>query len=256
MTETPTTIDLRGGQRARYWRLGTGPTLLFLHSFLWPRDDEGFVEALSASFDVIMPLAPGYEDADELLELDDGHDLALYYDDLLRELGVTGPIDVVGHSFGGMIAAELAAHFPERVRRLALVAPYGLWADDDPTADLARLPARTLRTSLSVAGRGEAGGGGPMDIEDALAVTRGMTAALKFLWPFPDRGLSRRLHRISAPTQLYWGQDDRVNPPSYAKRFASLVDGASIELVPGGHLLVQDSPEEMADRVIRFLTGA
>ncbi|MBO0887416.1 MAG: alpha/beta fold hydrolase, partial [Acidimicrobiales bacterium] len=141
MTGSPTTIDLRGGQRAHYWRLGAGPTLLYLHSFLWPLDDEGFVERLSGDFDVIMPLAPGYEDQDELLELDDGHDLALYYDDLLRELGVTGPIDVVGHSFGGMIAAELAAHFPERVRRLALVAPYGLWADDDPTTDLARLPA-------------------------------------------------------------------------------------------------------------------
>lgn len=256
MTETPTTIDLRGGQRARYWRMGSGPILLFLHSFLWPLDDQGFVDRLSGAFDVIMPLAPGYEDSDELLELDDGHDLALYYDDLLRELGVTGGIDVVGHSFGGMIAAELAAHFPERVRRLALVAPYGLWADDDPTADLARLPARTLRTSLSVAGQGEAAARGSIDIEEALAINRGMTAALKFLWPFPDQGLSRRLHRISASTQIYWGQDDKVNPPSYAKRFASLLGDAAIELVPGGHLLIQDAPDEMADRVIRFMTEA
>lgn len=255
MTETPTTIDLRGGQRARYWREGSGPTLLFLHSFLWPLDDQGFVDRLSGTFDLIMPLAPGYEDSDELLELDDGHDLALYYDDLLRELGVTGPIDVVGHSFGGMIAAELAAHFPERVRRLALVAPYGLWADDDPTADLARLPARTIRRSLSVGARGEDGGRGPIDIEEALAVTRGMTAALKFLWPFPDRGLSRRLHRISAPTRIYWGREDGVNPPSYAERFASMIGGATVELVPGGHLLIQDAPGEMAERLNSFLTG-
>ena len=256
MTETPTTTRLRGGQKAHYWRLGTGRTLVYLHSFLWPTDDMTFVNRLSGAFDVIMPLAPGYEDSDELLELDDGHDLALFYDDLLRELGVSGPIDVVGHSFGGMIAAELAAHFPERVRRLALVAPYGLWADDEPTADLARIPARSIRSSLSMAAQAEAGRSGPMDIEEALAVNRGMTAALKFLWPFPDGGLSKRLHRISAPTQIYWGQDDKVNPPSYAKRFASLVEGAAIEVVPGGHLLIQDAPDEMADRVIGFMTKA
>jgi pimeloyl-ACP methyl ester carboxylesterase len=256
VTAAPTAIDLGGGQRARYWREGGGRTLLFLHSFLWPSDEDRFVDRLASGFDVIMPLAPGYEDPEELLELDDGHDLALFYDDLLRALGVTGQIDLVGHSFGGMIAAELAAHFPERVGRLALLAPYGLWADDEPTTDLARLPTRTLRSSLSTATQRDGGGRGPVDVEAMVAVTQGMAAALKFLWPFPDRGLSRRLHRISATTRIYWGRDDSVNPPGYAERFAAQIGGATVEIVPGGHLLVQDAPDEMADRVTGFLTGA
>jgi pimeloyl-ACP methyl ester carboxylesterase len=250
-----TTLALKGGQRAHYWRTGAGPELLYLHSLLWPRDEGAFVSELSAAFDVIMPLAPGYEDLEELQGIEDSHDLALFYDDLLRELGVDGPLDVVGHSFGGMIGAELAAHFPERVRRLALIAPFGLWADDQPTADLARLPARSIRSSLSVAGQGEGQSSLAADPEEVIAVTQGMAAALKFLWPFPDQGLSRRLHRISAKTRIYWGQDDWVNPPSYAQRFAAAIDGATVEVIPGGHLLLQDTPVEMAERVMAFMAS-
>lgn len=256
MTGDPTTVELPGGRPAHYWRVGAGQTLLYLHSFLWPGDEKDFVGRLSGAFDVIMPLAPGFEDLDELQELEDGHDLALFYDDLLRRLGVAGPIDLVGHSFGGMIAAELAAHFPERFERLALIAPYGLWDDGDPVADLARLPARDLRRSLSTVSSGDGQDSDGSDIGRIVAETRGMAAALKFLWPFPDRGLSSRLHRISAATCIYWGCDDRLNPPSYAERFARGIHQATIELVPGGHLLLQDSPAEMAQRIIGFMMAA
>ena len=58
----------------------------------------------------------------------------LFYEELLDELGIQSA-SVVGHSYGGMVAAELAAHCPHRIRRLVLISSLGLWLDDAPVAD-------------------------------------------------------------------------------------------------------------------------
>jgi pimeloyl-ACP methyl ester carboxylesterase len=250
VSATRRTVTLPSGQVAHYRRVGSGPPLLYLHSFLAQGDDDEFVDRMARHFDLVMPVAPGYEDLLELADLDDGHDLAIFYDDFLRHLGFDR-IDVLGHSYGGLIAAELASHFPERVGALALVAPFGLWVDVDPPADLARLPAARLRQRLS-ANQAE----DPDDIESIIAATRAMTATLKFLWPFPDRRLAKRLYRISSPTRVYWGRDDDVNPPGYAARFAAAIEGATTEELAGRHLLPQDQPDLMAERLTEFLAVA
>jgi pimeloyl-ACP methyl ester carboxylesterase len=244
------TATLASGLVAHYWRCGAGEVLLYLRSFVSPAGDDAFVAQLAEQFDVVVPLSPGYADLDEMTELANGHDLALYYDDLLRLLGLE-QVHVLGHSFGGLVATELAAHFPERVAGLALVAPFGLWTADEPTADLARLsPPKAFRRLSAGDGAVEVD---EDDEEHIVAATEALTATLKFLWPFPDRSLARRLYRISAPTRIYWGTDDPINPVSYAARYAQAIDGATVEEIPGGHLLVQDQPAEMAGRIGRFL---
>jgi pimeloyl-ACP methyl ester carboxylesterase len=55
--------------------------------------------------------------------------LLLYYDDLFDRLGLDR-VDLVGHSFGGMVAAEYAATFRDRVGKLVLIDAMGLWRDD------------------------------------------------------------------------------------------------------------------------------
>ena len=54
---------------------------------------------------------------------------------------------------------------------------------------------------------------------------RALEAAARLLWPIGDRGLAKRLHRITAPTLLLWGSEDRIVPASYAKRFAAGIAG-------------------------------
>lgn len=253
MTAVPTVVTLPGGHVARYRRVGTGDPLLYLRSFVTPSGDDAFVERLAEHYDVVIPQAPGSVDLAEMTDLDNGHDLALYHDDLVRFLGFER-VRVVGHSSGGLVATELAAHFPERVEAMALVAPFGLWAAEEPTADLGRLRPAKLFAQLSTTPDGAADGAvvDDYDADHIVAATQALTATLKFLWPFPDHNLARRLYRITAPTRIYWGREDTINPVGYAQRYAQAIAGATVEQMAGGHLLIQDAPAEMAERVSDF----
>ena len=108
------------------WRgFGAGPALVLVHgghgSWLhWVRN----IEALSRSFTVWVPDLPGYGDSDDVATggLPDLLDTTLTSLDLL--LGTDTPVDLVGFSFGGLVAAHMAARRPG-VRRLALLGPAG-----------------------------------------------------------------------------------------------------------------------------------
>ena len=252
----PTTVTLPSGLVAHYWRQGTGDPVLYLRSMVVPAGDDAFLARLAEGHDVIVPLFPGFASLDELTELGNGHDLALYFDDLIRVLGIER-LQLLGHSFGGFVAAEVAAHFPERIASLALVAPFGLWSEDEPTPDLARYRPAKLFNILSTGGEQADGADQTIDEDDEehiVAAVQAMTATLKFLWPFPDRTLAQRLYRISSPTRIFWGLDDPINPVGYAARYAAAIHDAQVEILSGGHLLLQDQPEEMAERIGAFFS--
>jgi pimeloyl-ACP methyl ester carboxylesterase len=127
---------------------------------------------------------------------------------VLDALGIEQPI-LVGHSLGGMLAAEMAALEPGRVSKLVLVAPAGLYLEDCPTMDFfamkpEELMAAAFYDSDSAAARAFAAL--PADKAAAAEVMvrrlRGFSAAARFLWPLGDRGLSERLYRVKAPTLL------------------------------------------------------
>ena len=81
-----------------------------------------------------------------------------------------------------------------------------------------------------------------------------IAAAGKFLWPLPDKGLHRRAYRIKAPTLILWGEQDRINPPSYASDFQSLIARSQTGTVANaGHLLMLEQPDVFAGAVTAFL---
>src|SRR5438874_12509982 len=141
------TVDLGGGRKQLVYRAGDGPPLVWLHSLYGVEADAPLIEALAQSHTVLAPLAPGFADLDELDDLRDIHDLALHYDDIMHALELPEAV-VAGHSFGAMLAAELAAHVPSRVARLVLLSPLGLWNDRYPVADLFGIPAAEAPTLL------------------------------------------------------------------------------------------------------------
>ena len=242
-------VTLASGARAHYLQAGSGAPLVFLHSFVYPRTDDALFSALAAHFEAFLVLAPGCFDFEEIEELDDVHDLALYYDDVLRAVGLRR-VHLVGHSFGGLVAAELAAHFPERAASLSLVCPYGFFDPEYPTVDLSTLPLdKLLAASGSPVGTELSGPGGPDEIEETLARSRAATAALKFMWPFPDQGLTRRAHRVPPGTLVIWGRNDGLNPPQYARRFAEALDDAELVEVDGGHFVPYERPDELAAQI-------
>jgi pimeloyl-ACP methyl ester carboxylesterase len=92
-------------------------------------------------------------------------------------------------------------------------------------------------------------------LEWQIVMTRASEAAARLLWPTCDVGLRKRLHRITAPTLLVWGGDDRVVPGSYAKRFADALGGpVTLRTIEGaGHLADVDAPAALAAAIGDFL---
>jgi len=213
---------------------------------------------LARSFSVYAPTHPGVAGSTGIETLDDLLDLTLAYDELLGALGVERA-HLVGHSFGGMMAAELAAVFPSRVESVALVSPLGFWRDDAQPADILILPADELaavlwRDPASPVARewAAATGGDPDDIAAQVESLQRRSSMAKFVWPIPDKGLQRRLHRLAAPMLLIWGDDDRANPVVYAEAWQRRVKGAALRLLPGGHMILHEAPEAAARAVAEF----
>src|SRR5438477_3136633 len=252
----PETIRLGGNRQSVIYRGGDGPPLVWLHSLYGVEADAPIIDRWSERYAVVAPLAPGFADLDELERLRDIHDLALHYDDLLEALQLEHVV-AAGHSFGAMIAAELAAHVPHRVSRLVLLSPLGLWHDDYPVADLFGVPPADV-PGLLYADPARAPDSGPQpDVESVIALARGMTTVGRFLWPIPDRGLARRLYRVRAPTLVVHGAEDRFVPVQYAADFVSLLPNGTLEIIPSaGHTLLVEAHDRTLMAVGNFLTAA
>ncbi len=243
---------------------GGGPPLVFLHGAYGLQWDP-FLDALAASHTVYAPELPGTTPGapDAIKPLDSLWDLVLYYYELFDKLGLEAPA-VVGHSFGGMVAAEIAATNPERVRRLVLIDPIGLWRDDQPIRNWMATPFADLPKYLfanqdhpmaqmiAAASRITQMSDAQMDMQIQLMWS--LACSGKFVWPIPDRGLSKRIHRIQAPTLIIWGKQDGIAPPIYADEFAQRIANARVELIDNaGHLPQLEQLESVSALIERFL---
>jgi pimeloyl-ACP methyl ester carboxylesterase len=216
------------------------------------------LQALSRSFTVYAPVQPGVGLSEGLEQLDDIWDLTIAYLDLFDALKLDR-FALVGHSFGGMVAAEIAAMAPERVSSLVLVSSAGLWRDDQPILDTwVATPAEQAKAiyhdpngmvAKLVAAQTPTDEKAKNDAIVAMIIN--LAATGKFSWPFPEKGLKKRLHRIKAPTLLIWGKSDGVVPPVYASEFASRIAGARVELLDGAAHLPH---LERLDRFVPLVT--
>ena len=85
---------------------------------------------------------------------------------------------------------------------------------------------------------------------------KAMATAAQYLWPIPNRGLSKRLHRVRPPTLIVWGASDGLCPPEYGPEFQAAIPGAQLAIVPeAGHMLTLERPAELA-RLIEQFVGA
>jgi pimeloyl-ACP methyl ester carboxylesterase len=240
---------------------GAGPPIVFLHGetgLQW----SPFLDALAGGHTVYAPRHPGTRagDPDAIRKLDTLWDLVLYYGDLFDGLGL-GPVPIIGHSFGGMVAAEFAATYPRNVAKLVLLNPLGLWREDEPVANwMAMKPADLLRATYSdpngaLALAMAAAQANPAADPEAMAASIWSLACTgRFTWPIPDKGLKKRIYRISAPTLLVWGRDDGIVPCSYAADFAGRLQNARVEIVENAaHVPHLEQLEAVTASVERFL---
>jgi pimeloyl-ACP methyl ester carboxylesterase len=241
---------------------GNGEPLLYLHGELglrWTR----FHDLLAQRRRVIAPAHPGFGASTGGDLLHDLHDLIYYYLDFLDRLELRG-LPLVGHGLGGMFAAELAAVQPERFTHLVLVAPFGLWLPDTPTLDFfaaspAELAAALYSDPSSPAAVASTTRPTSQEalIEQALERAKALSSAARYLWPIPNRGLGKRLHRVRAPTLVVWGERDGVISPGYGEAFRERIRGARLEVIAqAAHLPQEEQPERLAALTLAFLEGA
>jgi len=242
---------------------GSGPALVYFHpagGLYW---DE-FLDNLAQTHTVYAPELPGTTPGDPyaIHNVETYTDLLLIYEEVLRKLGVNNAV-AVGQSMGGMIACDLAAYFPTMFSKLVGLAPSGLWRDDAPIgiADLYIAPPPTIPSFLfkhPEAPAAQAMFAMPHDPEliptiVGLAVWT-LGCAGKFMWPFPDHGLRSRLHRISIPTLILWGKDDRVMPVAYAEDFKAGISNCEVRIYDDcGHVLEIEKVNEATADVKNFI---
>lgn len=249
---------LAGRLPCRVWEKGEGELLGFLGGLRGLPRWTPFLERLAEQRHVVAPSLPGFPGALGHDQLDDVADWVSATLDVLEASGLDGA-DLVGASAGATLAAEVAAFSPATVRRLVLVAPFGLFDPEEPVTDIWAQKPRELPEVLSAhPERLEAALTAPQGADATeweITLHRAREAAARLLWPFGDLGLAKRLHRVRAPTLLVWGEDDRVVPPSYAKRFAGGIGGwvEVREIADAGHVAEIDQPEAVASAVLAFL---
>ena len=252
-------LEVPGG-RVHMFRAGQGEPLLFLHAAGGAGAWLDFHRMLAeGGYDVIAPDHPGFGKSDDFREVEAMDDLVYHYLDLLDALGLERA-HVVGASFGGWIAAELAVAAPQRVGSLALLSAAGLRLPEHPVPDIFLMPSAELVATLfhnPPPAPAPAASAAP-DIDAVLAAYRDATALARFSWvPFlSNPKLERRLRRITAPTLVVAPSDDRLIPVAHAQRYASRITGARFAEVPDcGHAMYFERPAEFAAQVTAFLNA-
>ncbi len=235
--------------------VGEGPVVGYLHGMLGNPGEHRFLTELAATGRrVVAPSLPGFTGSSEPTGLRNLHDWVVATSEVLDLAGLTGQ-PVVASSVGAMLALEVAAVRPEAFGALVLIAPFGLWDDDDPVNDPFATTLSAQRRLLTADPASSSSFfDDPADLAADDLVEHGVeryltrTAAAQLIWPIPEFGLGERLHRVQGPVTLVHGSADAIVPPSYLDRWVSrlqqvrgahLVDGA-------GHQAEFDAPGEVA----------
>jgi len=252
-----------------YERWGDGPRLLFLNgSGSSIATSELLIKLFTDDFEVLVHDQRGLGRS----EIPSGpYSMAEYAADAVALLDSVGweRTRVVGVSFGGMVAQEIAVTYPERVERLALLctSPGGVGGASYPLHELAKLPevdrAAIALALLDTRFTPEWLGEHPSDraLAEMMAARRGgpktadqLRGEALQLDARSKHDVIDRLRRITCPTLVASGRFDGIAPPSNGEAIAEQVAGAELHLYQGGHAFFAQDPAALPD-VLAFLTG-
>ncbi|CAG7646095.1 alpha/beta fold hydrolase [Actinacidiphila bryophytorum] len=190
---------------------------------------------------VLLPTHPGFAGTPKAAGLTGVTALARAYVAMLEQLGLTG-VTVVGNSFGGWLAAEIAALNSPRVAAAVIVDGIGVEVPGHTMLDVSGLSrAELLAHSFHDPDKAPVppgGGTGPSPDVQALIGYTGPAMS--------DPALAGRLAAVDIPVHVLWGESDRVATPAYGKEFAAAIPAATFTLLPRtGHLPQVETPEDV-----------
>jgi pimeloyl-ACP methyl ester carboxylesterase len=218
-----------------------------------------FHDALASRFSLIVPDHPGFGQTDRPDWLEGVDDVVFHYLDLLPQLGLARA-SVIGMSLGGWIAAELAVAHPELVDRLVLVDPAGLKQSGMELPDLFAITeeenTRLIFQDQALADEELAR---PVPPGALLQRIKNQTTFARLAWnPYLySLKLGRRLYRVTCPTLLIWGKEDRVIPAANAQLWLDKLPDARLALIENcGHVPHRERTDEFVRLTVDFLEPA
>jgi pimeloyl-ACP methyl ester carboxylesterase len=247
----------------------TGAPIMVIHGFIASGHLELMpwaAQKLGAQRSLILPDLMGYGFSQRQTtpgEWSSPKSHARYLADMLDQLGID-QVDIVGHSYGGAIAARFALDYPGRVRKVVYLNP-GLYVPKSKAEFIIELPLGIGR-ALTYHFLGDGPKGIPAQV---CSRTPGCEAA----WPariehttdtqrallFYNRHsnvleeLYAEVPRMRTPGLILWGENDRILPRSVAERFSG-DSHSQLVMIPGAHHLAWwDKPDEVAQRTLAFL---
>ncbi|HEY8524072.1 MAG TPA: alpha/beta hydrolase [Acidimicrobiales bacterium] len=227
---------------------GSGPPLWYLHDETSAAPG-ALAGQLAERFQVFAPVVPGFGDSERPEWVETSEDVAHVLLDLVDAVTPDGPLTLVGPSIGGWIAAELAILLGRRVAAAVLVAPAGLYVPEEPPADHWFMHDADRDRTLFADPANK-----PEITPDEAYANDSMAARLGWNPRLASKRLGHKLHRITAPTLVVWGAEDRLLPPSYAQRWVDLLGNGTAEIVPGGaHFLGIEQCDVVAAAARGFL---
>lgn len=244
------------GTEVRLVKGGSGPPLLVLHDEMGnPGWCETF-EGLAAQHTVYVPSHPGFDDSPRLDWVASVRDLACWYVRALDELAV-GPVPILGCSFGGWLAAEIAALCPPLVEKLVLLAPPGVRPPRDEIFDMFLVTTDDyLRQCFVDQTAFERNFGGEIAPEERRRreTAREQTCLLTWRPYMVDPALPHLLPGVKASTLLLWGREDAIVPLSAGEAYRDAIPDARLEVLAGcGHFPHLEQPDAVVSLVQPFL---
>ncbi|RMI32091.1 alpha/beta fold hydrolase [Nocardia stercoris] len=191
---------------------------------------------------VLLPTHPGFAGTPRAETLAGVTELARTYIALLDHLDLTD-VTVVGNSFGGWLAAEIALQGSPRVSGAVIIDGIGIEVEGLPMTDITGLaPAEIRAHSFHDPSKAplppNTGGAGPSPDLEALIGYTGPSMS--------DPTLRRRLGDLHLPVHVLWGESDGIVGPDYGRAYAAAIPMATFTLLPRtGHMPQVESPEEL-----------
>jgi pimeloyl-ACP methyl ester carboxylesterase len=233
---------------------GTGPPTVVLHHSTGPIWTP-FYDQLAGAVTVIAPDLPGYGRSRRHDLLRSPRDLAvltLQAIDLLDR----GPVHLIGLGLGGWVAAEMATMNRQLLASLTLVGAAGIKPDEGDIYDpMMESYLDYMRRGFSSPERcAEIVGAEPdPEMVKLWDFSREMTARITWRPWMWSPSLPVAVAGIRLPALIVWGERDAVVPLECARRYHQLIAGSQLDIVPGvGHIVDLESPEELAERFLRF----
>jgi pimeloyl-ACP methyl ester carboxylesterase len=239
-------------------RRGAGRPVLLLHGLQNVDPRARFLDLLGKRAEIIAPSHPGFGHSARPADFDTVYDLVHLYLDVLEALPYES-VTLIGLSFGGWLAAEMAVTCRHRIDRLVLVDAFGIKISDRETPDILDIfntsPHEVQRRSWHDPDKWAPDFNAMTDDELVVRARNWDTLCLYGWHPYMyNPQLKRWLRRVTRPTLVLWGASDGIVKPSYGRAYSALIPGSRFELIAGaGHHPEIEQPEAFVDCVAAFL---